>query len=153
MPKDNVAWAQFHGADITMSWYLVRQGDFKLITWGTGSEVRPLLFNLTADPGEMHDLAGQLPQEVARLEALLKQEIDYPSVSQTVADYNQKCFQWWVDSTGKGWEDVLAKQVTWDRSWAFAPDQSLDAVKSFLQEKPAQIKACRGAWKTEGFPS
>jgi len=71
-----------------MSWYLVRQGDFKLITWGTGTEVRPLLFNMTADPGEMHDLAASMPDVVTRLTALLRQQIDFPSVSQTVADYN-----------------------------------------------------------------
>ena len=40
---------------------MVRQGEMKYTAWGTGAEHPPQLFNLTADPGEMHNLALQAP--------------------------------------------------------------------------------------------
>jgi hypothetical protein len=36
-----------------MSWFAVTDGTYKLVQYGTGSEVPPQLFNLSADPREM----------------------------------------------------------------------------------------------------
>jgi hypothetical protein len=89
LSADSVAVSQFHGGDLAMSWYLIRYKEWKLITYGTGQEVPPQLFNLTQDPGEMTNLQSDYPEVVAQLDAMLKQQIDYPGVSLDVARYNQ----------------------------------------------------------------
>lgn len=47
-------FAEFHGNFFTDSWYLIRTGDLKYTWYGNA---RPTLFDIAADPGEMHDLA------------------------------------------------------------------------------------------------
>ncbi|MHC4623460.1 MAG: sulfatase [Planctomycetota bacterium] len=57
----------------------IRQGDYKLIEWfeksvdGCDTENALELFNLRADIGEQHNLAGQMPAMTARLHRKLKQ--------------------------------------------------------------------------------
>lgn len=46
------AISQGHMADNAISWFVVREGDWKLIVYGTGRENAPQLFNITADPVE-----------------------------------------------------------------------------------------------------
>ncbi len=74
---------------------------YKLIQWGTGAEVLPQLFDLTADPDEFVNLlnttttsasgAPLLPPGVQavkdELEQSLRATIDYPTVAQEVAQY------------------------------------------------------------------
>jgi arylsulfatase A-like enzyme len=49
----------------------VRAGDFKLIEFYEDWHVE--LFNLKDDPGEQHDLAGQLPAKAAELGTMLRE--------------------------------------------------------------------------------
>eukprot|EP00463_Aulacantha_scolymantha_P000106 TRINITY_DN1060_c0_g1_i1.p1 TRINITY_DN1060_c0_g1~~TRINITY_DN1060_c0_g1_i1.p1 ORF type:complete len:204 (-),score=20.00 TRINITY_DN1060_c0_g1_i1:138-749(-) len=50
--------SQFHGCNIAMSWFLIRQGDYKYVTYGTGKEVSAQLFNLVKDPDENVNLVN-----------------------------------------------------------------------------------------------
>lgn len=90
--------SQFHGENLVMSWYMIRRADLKLVVWGTGAEHPPQLFNLTADPDEMHNLALKpgYADTVSELDALLRTEINYPNVSLAVAKYNIEMAQWWM---------------------------------------------------------
>ncbi|EDQ84361.1 uncharacterized protein MONBRDRAFT_34742 [Monosiga brevicollis MX1] len=119
-PLANTSFAisQFHGADLGMSWYLIRYQNWKLVTYGTGQEVAPQLFDMVNDPGETHDVHAQHPDLVAQLDALLRSRIDYPSVSLDVATYNLAMGKWWINSTGPGWKDTLASFPSWGASWA-----------------------------------
>lgn len=101
LPSDAQAVSQFHGADLAMSWYLIRTNvsdssshltdarkDWKLIVYGTGKEVSPQLFNITNDPEELNDVHEQFPEIVQSLTARLAQVVDFPTVSLDVAQYN-----------------------------------------------------------------
>ena len=49
-----------------MSWFAVTDGTYKLVQYGTGSEVPPQLFNLSADPGEMVNMCVYVCVYVSR---------------------------------------------------------------------------------------
>jgi hypothetical protein len=75
---------------------VLREGDFKIIVYGTGAENTPQLFNITADPMERNDLAAKAPDLVQSMTATLKTAIDFPAVALDVADYNQQMFKWYM---------------------------------------------------------
>lgn len=87
--------SQFHGDDIHLSWYLIRNESWKYITYGTGKEVPPRLYHIASDPfgmtdllpdaipkthAEDNDLASEQPELVAKLDALLRTRLNYPAV-------------------------------------------------------------------------
>lgn len=88
--------SQFHGENLAMSWYMVRQDDLKCTFWGTGKEHTAQLFNLSSDPDELYNLAASMPEVVARLEKKLLEHIPYPDVTMEVAQYNLDMARWWV---------------------------------------------------------
>merc|ERR1719206_1333294 len=51
--RPNYAMSQFHGDEIHLSWFLLREDEWKYVVYGSGKEVPPRLFNLVADPLEM----------------------------------------------------------------------------------------------------
>merc|ERR1711908_226327 len=97
---------------------MVRRGELKYVAWGTGEQHHPQLFNLTADPDEWVNLAGpemlradrarydQYQEVVKDMDKLLRNSIDYPSVTREVAQYNLKMAQWWMNTEPK-WRGVL----------------------------------------------
>ena len=101
--------SQFHGENLAMSWYMIRRAEMKLIQWGTGVEHPPQLFNLTADPDEMTNLALKKPNHALLLEldALLRKAIPYPAVSIEVAKYNIAMAKWWMNDEPQ-WRAILA---------------------------------------------
>ena len=117
--------SQFHGENLAMSWYMVRRAEMKYVAWGTGEQHEPQLFNLTADPDEWNNLAEGLGQLfgaratsaearaahpygalASELDALLRTEIDYPSVTRDVANYNMQMTRWWM-GVESNWRGVL----------------------------------------------
>ena len=102
--------SQFHGENLAMSWYMVRQADMKYIVWGTGQEHIPQLFNLTADPHEnqnLYDYNDHYRSMIPELDALLRETIDYPNVSLAVAKYNQEMARWWMGQNPDSWPAIL----------------------------------------------
>ena len=91
------ALSQGHMADNAISWFVLREGDMKIIVYGTGEENAPQLFNISADPMETTDLASSpaYASTVTKLTTTLRSAIDYPAVALDVADYNQKMFRWY----------------------------------------------------------
>merc|ERR1712010_236865 len=70
----------------------------KLITFGQEppyDRYRSQLFNVTADPAEVHDLAGAQPELVAQMKAKLAKELDYVGISNTVAEEGRAFVQRW----------------------------------------------------------
>lgn len=137
---------EWHGEENAMSWYMVTNGTFKCVIYGTGphNEVPPLLFNLHADPDETANLAPQFPEVVADFEANLKLVIpDYASVSLDVATYGIDSFKAWQGSN-PNWRSVLqnSSDLRFHASFKANPEGSFAAIESWLAGGP-KVKACR----------
>eukprot|EP00936_MAST-01D_sp_MAST-1D-sp1_P000223 g223.t1 len=146
LPSDHTAVSQFHGADIAMSWYLVRQGHFKLVVWGTNTEVDAQLFNITADPSENVNLISEpeLQPVVARLDAALLAHVNYTAVSLAGAKYFQDVFRVWQAKQGDQWVQRLSQMPSWKTAWQRNPDGALRAITDWI-DAPPTVNACRGA--------
>jgi hypothetical protein len=126
--KDSII-SQFHGENLVMSWYMIRKdladgSQMKYVVWGTGQEHPPQLFNLTADPNEMVNLATASPLPasttalIKQLDAALRLQVDYPAVTKDVASYNIQMARWWVATT-PGWAAIVngTWAVTGNGTW------------------------------------
>lgn len=140
--------SQFHGDDIAASWFMLREGDLKYVAFGAGSDgpsgMAPLLFNLTADPAELVNLAPSLPAVAAAMDATLRTAVDYPSVAADVASYQQAMVRWFVDSNPGTWQTQMVQGRRWSAAWAANPSANLQAVTNWLAGPPT-IQACRNA--------
>ena len=105
--------SQFHGENLAMSWYMVREKDTKAVFWGTGKEHSAQLFNLTSDPDEKHNLANTQPDLLNHLEGLLLPQVNYPAVTRDVAQYNLDMLKWWM-STETKWACIVNGTCTDD---------------------------------------
>lgn len=152
-PRPDFVVSQFHGCNIAMSWFMVVQplqclGDqectMKLVKYGTGEQVEDQLFDLTNDIDETTNLIenpdykGMIPT----LEASLRTVIDFPSVAQSVAEYNKAGFRWWINKT-KDWKKAIhAAGLRWTPSWDYDAQGAKDAIQQWLTA-PAEILPCR----------
>lgn len=68
-PHQTLFWRYAMGGD--EFGYAIRDGDYKLVI--SQYKRKSLLFDLSKDPGERHDLAGANPDQVARLTRLIKE--------------------------------------------------------------------------------
>lgn len=135
--------SQNHDEDISQSWFLVMNGTHKLIQYGTGREVPPQLFDLSADPDELNDLAPLRPDAVAALDAQLRSLIDYPAVALDVGLYQKQQLRYWVSQT-PDWETEIAAQ-RWSSAWEASPHAALAAVKAYLADDNITLQPCNGA--------
>jgi len=77
--------AQYHSVFSVTGTFMIRRGDLKLIVYGgderlDGQEFAPQLFNMTADPWELHDIAHSSPRAVKDLSLLLAGEMNITTV-------------------------------------------------------------------------
>eukprot|EP01061_Rhynchopus_euleeides_P016122 TRINITY_DN27300_c0_g1_i2.p1 TRINITY_DN27300_c0_g1~~TRINITY_DN27300_c0_g1_i2.p1 ORF type:complete len:546 (+),score=217.37 TRINITY_DN27300_c0_g1_i2:56-1693(+) len=135
------AVSQFHGDNIAMSWYHVTDGEWKYVVFGTGTEVPPQLFNLRQDVDEVHNVAASHLDVVEKLDAALRAVVDYPSVSQEVAQYNYDSFVAFQKGN-PDWKDVMSGDLRWSAPFNVNTTASFEAVDKWLSEGPT-IKACR----------
>merc|ERR1712137_970077 len=136
--------SQFHGCNLAMSWFLIVRGDLKLVVWGSGEQHKHMLFNLTADIDEKHNLVyrPEMSDHIADLLAKLQTVVDFKAVAQNVAQYNHDSLSYWVNST-EDWQSQMAdKDLRWYESWQYDPDGAVAAVQDFLAS-PAEVQSCR----------
>lgn len=148
--------AQFHGDDISASWFLLRQGSYKYIAWGLGPgaeypgypgvTMTPQLFHLDTDPDELVDLWTPTHPVARDMEQTLRQAIDYPAVALDVAQYQLDMFHWWTSANAGTWEAQLSdpSAVRWATAWQANPQRALQAVKTWMNA-PVAIQPCRNA--------
>merc|ERR1711907_723813 len=136
--------SQFHGDNIAMSWFLVVHDGFKLVVWGTGDIHKNQLFDLKADPDEMHNLANDHDQS-SRIETMLKKMesvVDYQSVAKNVAKYGQDSMKHWINATDD-WKNALASEhLRWHTAWKQNPEANVAAIETWLS-KPPELQPCR----------
>ena len=75
-PRADFVTVQYHSNFAPTGAFMIRHGSYKYIAFGTDlapfAHYAPLLFDVDADPDELHDLASQKPQVAADLDAKLR---------------------------------------------------------------------------------
>lgn len=89
-------FSEYHSNFQNTSSYMLRRGDWKYVAYA-GYE--PQLFDLSADPGEMANLASRCPEVATEMDAALRELVDYPAVAWKVSDYNRESFLRWRTET------------------------------------------------------
>ena len=135
--------------DISSSWFMATDGAFKLVQYGTGEQVPAQLFNLSADEGENKNLLAPpgnaaAAAVAARLDALLRAQIDYPSVARDIAKYQHEQFVWWTSNQTDWRKEIASGDVRWQEAWAAHPAEALAAAEAYLASNGTTILACDG---------
>merc|ERR1712087_704398 len=135
--RPNYAMSQFHGDEIHLSWFLLREDEWKYVVYGSGKEVPPRLFNLVQDPLEMVDLASNKSYagRISDMDKTLRGIVDYPAVAEDVESYNKQSFVLWRDSFTNETEynETISQEIRWNESWAYDSDGSFKAIDKWLK--------------------
>jgi arylsulfatase K len=92
--------------------FMLRSGHMKLIQYGRQPpfiDATPQLFNVTADPYELVNVAGlaEYQPELESLDQALRAEVDYPTVSREILAENHGHVARWVAALPNQWENLL----------------------------------------------
>ena len=137
--RPNYIMSQFHGDEIHLSWFMLRQDEWKYVTYGTGNEVPNRLFNIANDPNELKDYGNMTNNEyynniMTAMDTLLKTIIDYPNVSTDVESYNKASYVLWRNSfTNMTLFNETVKHLRWNHSWTYNSQGSFDAIDKWLK--------------------
>jgi arylsulfatase K len=92
--------AEFLGEEANTAQFMVRHQQWKLILYGNEPagifEYKPQLFDVDADPSEVHNVAAAHPAVVTKLEALLLTRIDYKAVAADVDEEGRGAVRRWM---------------------------------------------------------
>ncbi|KAH0628093.1 hypothetical protein JD844_008812, partial [Phrynosoma platyrhinos] len=132
--KEHSAWvlSEFHGCDVNSSTYMLRTDKWKYIAYGDGHSVFPQLFDLSADPDELMNVATTFPEITQSLNKTLFSIIDYPRVSISVEQYNKQQFINWKQSLGQNYSDTIAN-LRWHQDWKKDPQKYEQAIDRWIE--------------------
>ncbi|KAM9367965.1 arylsulfatase K [Phaethornis superciliosus] len=130
-PRPSWVLSEFHGCDVNSSTYMLRTGNWKYVAYSDGRSVLPQLFDLSADPDELTNVAIKFPVIVHSLDKTLRSIVDYPKVSSSVHEYNKKEFISWKESLGQNYSDVIAN-LRWHQDWLKEPKKYEAAIDKWL---------------------
>lgn len=88
----DLAYACYMGITLNTSAYMLRRGRWKYVVY-VGYPAQ--LFDIEADPGELHDVSAEEPRVVCQLDAELRGMVDYEQTHRDVMAYNQEAFRQW----------------------------------------------------------
>ncbi|XP_018416032.1 PREDICTED: arylsulfatase K isoform X3 [Nanorana parkeri] len=138
----NWALSQFHGSDANASTYMLRDNYWKYIAYADGDSVSPQLFDLTADPDELRNVAPLYPTIVLSMEKKLQSIIDYRKISYNVHQYNKEEFIKWRASLGQNYTNVISN-LRWHIDWNKRPKACEMAIKKWLESGNNNISTTR----------
>jgi arylsulfatase A-like enzyme len=112
--------SEYHSNFQNTSSFMLRRGDLKYVAY---PGYAPQLFDLAADPDEVHDLAPARDDLVAAMDAHLQSIVDTDAVARKVREYDKASFVRWRAETEpheyeramsaffQGWGPELAEQI------------------------------------------
>ncbi|XP_030422937.1 arylsulfatase K isoform X3 [Gopherus evgoodei] len=124
--------SEFHGCNANSSTYMLRTDKWKYIAYSDGHSVPPQLFDLSADPDELTNIATTFPEVTYSLDKKLCSIVNYPRISASVHKYNKKQFINWKQSLGQNYSNVIAN-LRWHQDWLKEPRKYKDAIHRWLQ--------------------
>ncbi|XP_054842840.1 arylsulfatase K isoform X2 [Eublepharis macularius] len=124
--------SEFHGCNVNSSTYMLRTGKWKYIAYSDGHSVSPQLFDLSADPDELINVATMFPRIAQSLNKKLHSIIDYPKVSALVEQYNKQQFINWKQSAGQNYSDILAN-LRWHQDWKKHPKKYEHVINKWIK--------------------
>ncbi|XP_032848979.2 arylsulfatase K isoform X1 [Tyto alba] len=132
-PRPSWVLSEFHGCNVNSSTYMLRTGKWKYIAYSDGRSVLPQLFDLTADPDELTNVAIKFPVIVHSLDKILYSVVNYPKVSSSVQEYNKRQFIIWKQSLGQNYSNVIAN-LRWHQDWLKEPKKYENAIDKWLSQ-------------------
>uniref|UniRef100_A0A8C2TPR6 Arylsulfatase K n=1 Tax=Coturnix japonica TaxID=93934 RepID=A0A8C2TPR6_COTJA len=133
-PRSSWVLSEFHGCNVNASTYMLRTDQWKYITYSDGVSVPPQLFDLSADPDELTNIAIKFPETVQSLDKILRSIVNYPRVSSSVHDYNKRQFIAWKQSLGQNYSNVIAN-LRWHQDWLKEPKKYENAIDKWLSQR------------------
>ncbi|KAI6058511.1 Arylsulfatase K [Aix galericulata] len=133
-PRPSWVLSEFHGCNVNASTYMLRTDKWKYIAYSDGHSVLPQLFDLSADPDELTNVAVKFPEIVNSLDKILRSVVNYPKVSSYVQEYNKKQFISWKQSLGQNYSAVIAN-LRWHQDWLKTPKKYEKAIDEWLSQK------------------
>ncbi|MBN2309850.1 MAG: hypothetical protein JXR94_12825, partial [Candidatus Hydrogenedentes bacterium] len=106
--------SESHDSTCDTGHFMLRRGPWKYIAL-PGYE--PLLFNIEDDPDEVRNAAVDSPEVARRMDALLREVVDYEAVDAKVKAYDRASFRAWREATlAEGtYRDLMARVFSgWD---------------------------------------
>ena len=107
--------SEYHDSAVNTGNFMLRVGDWKYVVY-VGQP--PQLFDLKADPDELHNVAPTQAGVVRRIDGLLRSIVDYEAVDAKVKAYDRESFaQWRAEMKAEGtYEPTMARIFAgWDR--------------------------------------
>uniref|UniRef100_G1N7S0 Arylsulfatase K n=3 Tax=Meleagris gallopavo TaxID=9103 RepID=G1N7S0_MELGA len=133
-PRPSWVLSEFHGCNVNASTYMLRIDQWKYITYLDGVSVPPQLFDLSADPDELTNVAIKFPETVQSLDKILRSIVNYPRVSSSVQNYNKRQFISWKQSLGQNYSNVIAN-LRWHQDWLKEPKKYENAIDRWLSQR------------------
>ncbi|XP_067171486.1 arylsulfatase K isoform X3 [Apteryx mantelli] len=133
-PRPLWVLSEFHGCNVNSSTYMLRTDKWKYITYSDGHSVLPQLFDLSADPDELKNVAMKFPVVAHSLDKILHSIVNYPKVSSSVQEYNKRQFISWKQSLGQNYSNVIAN-LRWHQDWLKEPKKYEDAIDKWLSQR------------------
>ncbi|XP_053151892.1 arylsulfatase K isoform X2 [Hemicordylus capensis] len=124
--------SEYHGCNVNSSAYMLRTDKWKYITYSDGHSISPQLFDLSADPDELINIATRFPEITHSLNKQLLSIVDYPKVSACVQQYNKQQFVNWKQSVGQNYSETLAN-LRWHQDWKKHPKKYEQAIDRWIK--------------------
>ncbi|MBQ7064918.1 MAG: sulfatase-like hydrolase/transferase [Firmicutes bacterium] len=130
--RDNIALCEYHDSTACTGIIMLRQDQYKYIAY-PGYE--PQLFDLEADPWEIHNLAAERPDLVQQLDERLRRITDYEAHDHIVKEYDRDSFRLWRDCHKEmgDYESLMA------RIFCGADDEEPEVIPPWTEEDEAMV--------------
>jgi len=92
--RENIAFLEYEDSTACTGIFMLRQDQYKYIAY---PRFAPQLFDLENDPWEIHNLAEQMPEKCAQMDARLRKIVDYEAFNALVEENDKDCFRVWRD--------------------------------------------------------